>query len=162
MSYNVSPTDVEDRWRPLSDAETPIAQTLLDDLVNDLDVHRPALEATLAALLADDDDAVVAKGLMLQRVIVKTLANVVKNALRNPDVLRSTTIGADGSIGVGYDNTAADILANAAMLSAADYRSIDLAVLSASGTTPSAVNSVRLVINRHRERDINCLPVGNA
>jgi len=159
VSYNVSPTDVADRWRTLSASETAIAQTLLDDLVNDLDVHRPKLEQTLADLLADDDDAVVAKGVMLQRVIVKTLANAVKNALRNPDVLRSATIGADGSIGVGYDNTLADILANAARLSASDYQDIDLAVMVAEGTLPSSVNSVRLVVNHRRPRDINCLPL---
>lgn len=158
MSYDISPSDVEERWRTLSAPETAVAQTLIDDLANDLDVHRPTLEQTLADLLADADDAVAARGVMLKRVIVKTIANAVKRALRNPDVLHSATIGADGSIGVGYDNLPADNLASAAQLTPLDYRAIDLAVLSTEGQIPSSVNSVRLVRSHHRHHDINCLP----
>jgi hypothetical protein len=144
MSYNVSPDDVAARWRALSDDESDVATVLLADVTDDLDVHRPTLHAFLATLLADADSTIVAKGELLQRIIVKTLAGAVRRVLRNPDVLTSTNISGDGGIGVGYDNHPDRVAAASASLLPGDYVDIDLATLAAGGTAPTQAGSVKL------------------
>jgi hypothetical protein len=143
VSYPVSASDVAARWRPLSAAEIALADTLLEDLTNDLDVFRPTLADTLTAM-ADPDKT------RLERAIVKTLANAVKRAMRNPDTLRSTNIGADGGIGVGYDNGWAALAATAAALTADDLRTIDRATIAGGGTVVSGVVSRQLLAHSER------------
>jgi hypothetical protein len=153
MSYPVSASDVASRWRPLSAAEIALADILLEDLTNDLDIFRPRLAATLA-------DMEEPGRTRLERAIVKTLANAVKRAMRNPDTLRSTNIGADGGIGVGYDNGWAALAATAAALTADDLRTIDQATVAGGGTVVSGVVSRKLLANseRYLESDITILP----
>lgn len=143
MLPSVSTADVEARWRPLSDAESVVAATLIDDLVNDLGLLRPALADTLGDLAAGTT-AEQTKGVALERVIVAVFANAIKRALRNPDTLRSTNIGADGGIGVGYDNSADALDATRASLTRADLADIDKATAAADGIITVGVGSVRL------------------
>lgn len=160
MSY-ATPDDVAARWRALSDDESDVAQVLIDDLSDELDVHRPSLSAFLTSLLDSSDDAQVAKGTMLQRIVTKTIANAVKRALRNPDTLSSTNISADGGIAVGYDNAMAELEANAACLTSDDYAAIDVATSSAGGTAPGPIRSLQLGKSRPygpRIVNMNCLP----
>ena len=151
--YPVSASDVAARWRPLSVAETALAETLLEDLTNDLDIFRPTLSVTLAGMEEPGHTR-------LERAIVKTLANAVKRAMRNPDTLRSTNIGADGGIGVGYDNGWAALAATSAMLTADDLRTIDKATVAGGGTVVSGVVSRKLLAHseRYRTSDLTILP----
>lgn len=153
MSYPVSASDVAARWRPLSAAEIALANTLLEDLTNDLDIFRPTLAQTLA-------DMVDPAQTLLERAIVKTLANAVKRAMRNPDTLRSTNIGADGSIGVGYDNLWAALAATAAMLTADDLRTIDRATIAGGGIVVSGLVSRKMLAHseRYPPGDLTILP----
>ena len=137
MPYNVSPADVEARWRPLSDDETDIAQTLLDDFSNDLDLARPTLSNFLIGLAEPMHTA-------LERAIVRTLALATKRALRNPDTLSNTTIDPAGGIGVGYDNRAESLANTSASLTRADFAAIDSAVLAVTSDVVPYAGSVKL------------------
>ena len=95
MAYNVSTADVESRWRPLSDAESDVATTLLDDAVVLIDVHRPALAAAVAA------------GTISGRIVVMTAAEAAIRVLSNPDRLSQQSITADGGVSIGWQFEAA-------------------------------------------------------
>jgi len=90
MTYNISPADVEARWRPLSDAETDLASTLIDDAIVLVDVYRPSLA-----------DA-VASGIIPERLVVMCVAEAVKRVLVNPDILSNQSISADGGVSIGW------------------------------------------------------------
>ncbi len=160
MPYNVSTADVEARWRALSTAEDEIAQTILGDLVNDLDLRRPTLSSFLTTLAASTVPGDAGKAVALERVIVRTLAWATKRALRNPDTLRSFTIQAAGGIGVGYDNAAAALAATAARLTREDLAGIDQATNAVGGTAPGAAGSVgfQAYPERYADPDLTVLP----
>lgn len=153
MAYPVTTSDVEARWRPLSADEQAVAAVLIDDLCSDLDLLRPSLAATY-------DEAVDPELTVLRKTIVRTVALAVKRAMRNPDTLSSTNIGADGGIAVGYDNKIEDLKATSAHLSNADLAMVDRAVAAAGGQAYSSVRSVKL--QAHSERippgDVSILP----
>lgn len=90
MAYNVTATDVVDRWRPLSSAEEDLATVLLEDATMLIDVHRRAVAAAVAA------------GLIPERLVVMTATEAVIRVLTNPDRLANQSITADGGISVGW------------------------------------------------------------
>lgn len=86
----VIPADLEARWRPLSEAESDVAMTLIDDAVAKLDVLRPRLGPALAA------------GLVNPRVVVDVICDAIQRVLRNPDLLRAQNLTGDGGVGITY------------------------------------------------------------
>jgi hypothetical protein len=153
VSYPVTYADVEARWRPLEIDERAVATVLIGDLCSELDLKRPSLAGIY-------DDAVDPELTTLREAIVRTIAYAVKRAMRNPDTLRNTNIGADGAIGVGYDNDFEALAATSASLTKSDLASIDRAVAAATGVPYSAVRSIKL--QAHPERippgDMSILP----
>ncbi len=160
MPFTVTTSDVESRWRALSADESAVAAVLLDDLKNDLELRRPALLPLLDDL-SGGDAAAQAKAAALQRTITAVLANATKTALRNPDTLRSTTIGADGSIGVGYDNSTEALANTRAALSRTDLADIDKATQAVGGEIVTGGSSVRLQAypERYAPPNMNVLPL---
>ena len=73
-------TDVEGRWRPLSDNERLIAATLLDDAFNLIVNEDPTIDTRL-------DAETLAVGLVRQ-----VLAQMVMRVLKNPDGIRQESI----------------------------------------------------------------------
>ncbi len=73
MSNPATIADVIDRWRPLTDIEDTVANTLLDDAWSKLQVRLPTLAARLTAEEIDSN------------LVVMTLANMVIRVLRNVD-----------------------------------------------------------------------------
>lgn len=139
MAFDVSTADIETRWRPLTDAESDVAFWRLDDAALALRLARPTLDAYVNGL-ADG-----AGRTDLEQAIKIALAEAVRRFLRNPDALRSETIGADGSVGIGFDNSAEALAASGIYIDGADLARIDAAVAAAAGSTPpAAVRSIRL------------------
>jgi hypothetical protein len=97
MPFDVSTADIETRWRVLSTEEEDVGLQRLLDAERKLRLLRPKLLATYTDLDAGDvkDD--------LLETIRAVLAGVVIRYLRNPDVNNRQDIGADGSIGIGFD-----------------------------------------------------------
>lgn len=90
MALTVLASDVEERWRPLSPAETGVAETLIRSAVTQLYVKRARAMAlidlgAIPALLAID-----------------AVCEAVQRVLRNPDLLRAQNITGDGGIGITY------------------------------------------------------------
>lgn len=81
MGYGVTTDDIEARWRPLTSDETAVATTLIDDATLTLDARLPGLEAAVTAATVDP------------ALVVAVIARMVIAALRNPEGLRSETIG---------------------------------------------------------------------
>lgn len=75
MSNPASITDVIDRWRPLTDDEIPVAETLLGDAWSILKRRLTTLETRLAAVPVEVDE----------NLVRMTLANMVIRVLRNVD-----------------------------------------------------------------------------
>lgn len=80
MDNPATTIDVATRWRPLTQAETPVAWTLLDDAWSILQVRLPTIDARLTA---DTVDA---------NLVRMTLANMVIRVLRNIDGKTSESI----------------------------------------------------------------------
>lgn len=73
MPNPVSPTDIEDRWRTLSEQETRVAQTFIDDAWALLLTRRPNLEADIAA------------GTVASTNVVRVVSAMVLRVMRNPE-----------------------------------------------------------------------------
>lgn len=131
MAYNVSTADVESRWRPLSDAESDVATTLLDDAVVLIDVHRPLLAAAVAA------------GTVSARVVVMTAAEAVIRVMSNPDRLSQQSITADGGVSIGWQFEAAKP-GPRLRITDLDFATIDKAMTNA-GLSTGRTASVRMV-----------------
>jgi hypothetical protein len=113
MPFAASTADIEARWRELSVEESDVGAVLVTDALTKLSIARPSLPAVIAAA----DAAAALPGATAAQIqaakdwdvlIKSAIAEVVMRVLNNPDRLRSTTIGADGSIGVGYGGTEVD------------------------------------------------------
>ena len=156
--FNVTTADVEARWRALSVEEEAVATVFITDLEDDLALRRPTLRVLLDSLATSPIPADQSSGLLLGRVVTKVIALAIKRLLRNPDLLRNVSIGADGSIGIGYENDSRDEIH--ATLSASDLADIDGAVAAVSGELTARVGSVRLQAypERARARSIYTLP----
>jgi hypothetical protein len=118
MTYSVSPSDIEARWRPLSDAETDIANTLIDDAITLIDVYRPSLAAA------------VASGVVPERIVIMTVVEAVKRVLANPDLLANQSISADGGVSIGWQFQQKDPRPQMT-LSLLDFANIDQAMTGA-------------------------------
>jgi hypothetical protein len=133
VAYGVLTSDVEARWRPLSVAETGVAEELITSAEVLLDTLRPRLPGLVAA------------GLIPKRLVIDVICEAVQRVLRNPDLLRAQNITGDGGIGITYGlgedtNHALPRL----RLSLEDLDAIDRAISVVPGSG-SKVKSVRLV-----------------
>jgi hypothetical protein len=131
VAYNVSTSDIEARWRPLSDAEQEIAAVLIDDAIILIDTRRPALAAA------------VASGAVAERVVVMTVVEAVKRILANPDLLSNQSVTADGGISQGWQfqqKTSAPRMS----LSLLDFQAIDYAMGAAQLGT-GVTGSIRMM-----------------
>jgi hypothetical protein len=97
MAFDVSTADIETRWRVLSTEEEDVGLQRLLDAERKLRILRPKLLAFYTALAEG-----VPKEDLLE-TIRAILAGAVIRYLRNPDVNNRQDIGADGSIGIGFD-----------------------------------------------------------
>lgn len=107
MPLAASVSDVEARRGTLSDAESDLAAVLVEDALTKLRGLRP----NLAGLVDAADTAAAAVGATAaqiqdaadwNRVVRVAVAEAVIRVLVNQEQFRSTSIGADGSIAVGY------------------------------------------------------------
>jgi hypothetical protein len=135
VTYAVSTADIEQRWRPLSDAESEIAVTLIDDAIILVDINRSSLAAA------------VASGAVPERIVVMTVAEAVIRVLANPDLLAQQSITADGGVSLGWQFQQKTPRPRMT-LSVLDFFNIDQAMAAAgygTGTTGSlrTVNSTR-------------------
>lgn len=73
LSVQVSKSDIEDRWRPLSATEATVATTIIADALALLSTRRPLLGDELAAGLVTEDN------------VVAVVAAMVLRVLKNPD-----------------------------------------------------------------------------
>ena len=96
--FNVTTADVEARWRALSVEEEAVASVFITDLEDDLALRRPTLRVLLDSLATSPIPADQDTGAVLGRVVTKVIALAIKRLLRNPDLLRNVSIGADGSM----------------------------------------------------------------
>lgn len=97
MASPASVSDIESRWRPLSDAESTVAATLLEDAWRILKSSVSDLEARMGGDVDLADDVVAA------------LAVTVRRVLKNPDgVVRGTVAVDDASRSFEYSGTTAD------------------------------------------------------
>jgi hypothetical protein len=92
--FNVAVSDIEARWRPLSDDESDVARILLSDADRILNNARPMLVGAIAST----DPLLHIDGELAKIVLV----DMVWRVLINPDSFRTTSVGADGSVGAGY------------------------------------------------------------
>lgn len=129
MAYNVSTADVESRWRPLSDAESDVAATLLEDATTLIDVHRPLLAAAVAA------------GTVPERIVIMTAAEAVIRVLSNPDRLSQQSITADGGISIGWQFEA-KVPTPRLRVSDLDFESIDESLEHAGISTGRRTSTV--------------------
>lgn len=133
MAFDVSTTDIELRWRALTTDETDVAFARLDDAALLLRTARPALDAFVNGLPAGQPR------LDLEQAIRIALAEAVIRYLRNPDLLRSQTIGADGAVGIGFE-TGTDA-PSGVYISTHDLAVIDAAVAGAEGESVPRIRS---------------------
>lgn len=80
MPNPATTSDVEARWRPLSERETTNAQAYLDDAWDMLTSRRRTLEADIAA------------GTVREATVIRVLAEMVRRILTNPDGKQSESI----------------------------------------------------------------------
>lgn len=135
MPFDVSTADIESRWRVLSDDETDVALQRLIDIERRLRVRRPTLLAAYTALPADVAPVTVKADLL--ETIRAVLSEAVIRYLRNPDVTVRQDIGADGSIGIGFDTNSE----GGVYLTDEDLAEIDAAAAVAAGAVYSRVRS---------------------
>jgi hypothetical protein len=148
VSFDVSTADIESRWRTLSDDESDVALVRLADADRDLRGQRPLLEAFFVALPDTDRKA------DLLETIRAAEADAVIRFLKNPDLVSQQNIGADGSIGIGFDTRTV----GGVYISAADLMKIDAAVGAANGALRRHVGSQQLVSTWPWRSTTNSLP----
>lgn len=117
--FGVETADIEDRWRALGTEEAQVAAVLLQDADTKLNNARPMLSAAVA--LPSTDPQYVDP-----RLATMVVVDMAWRVLSNPDMFRTTTVGADGAVGVGYFST--EILRARVALAAGDLDEIDRAL----------------------------------
>lgn len=70
MAAFATPADLEARWRPLTDAETVVATTLLADAAVWLRAWFPDLDARIASAAVDTQAAVMVSCSMVKRALI--------------------------------------------------------------------------------------------
>lgn len=151
MPFDVSTADIESRWRVLEDDEADVALQRLIDIERSLRNKRPALLTFWTGLPSG------APKTDLLETIRAVLAGAVIRYLRNPDVNNRQDIGADGSIGIGFDTNRT----GGVYLTDADLAEIDEAVGGAAGALRPKVGSQALVSTfpyRRTPYDVTILP----
>lgn len=138
MPFPITTGDIEAVWRPLSDAETDVAFNRLREADTRLRLLRPALLALYNALAADVPPITI-KADLLEAVRIAIVSAVIR-FLRNPDVVIRQDIGADGSIGIGFDTQTE----GGVYIADGDLAAIDAAVADAAGSARARVGSQRL------------------
>lgn len=133
MPFAVSVADIENRWRTLTSDEADVATVLLADADLKLRLARTTLETFYNGLTAGQ-----AKTDLLNTIKI-AIVEAVKRVLRNPDLLRSQTIGPDGGVGIGFE-TDPDVTTGI-YIATADLNTIDAAVGAAGGAAESQVTS---------------------
>ena len=144
MAYDITTADIESRWRTLSTEESDLATTLISDAILKIDLARPQLAA-----------AVTAGDVSLQ-LVAMAVVDIVVRVLTNPDRLRSTVIGADGSISVGY-GLATEVDRARVAVGPGDLDAIDAALRLASAG-PGIVTSRALVAYPESAPSMTTLP----
>jgi hypothetical protein len=136
MAFDISTTDIEMRWRPLTSEEADVAFARLEDAALKLRLARPTLDAYVNGLPLGPGRS------DLEQAIRIALAEAAIRYLRNPDVLRSQTVGADGSVGMGFE-TDGDRLeaASGVFIAESDLSAIDAAVATVEGEATPRVRS---------------------
>jgi len=117
--FGVDVSDIEDRWRALGVEEAAVAAILLQDADTKLNNARPMLSAAIA--LPSTDPKYVDP-----RLPTMTVVDMVWRVLINPDMFRTTSVGADGAVGAGYFSS--EILRARLALAAGDLDEIDRAL----------------------------------
>lgn len=169
MAFDVSTSDIELLWRPLSSDEADIAFQRLEQAQRRLRVQRPTLESTIAtrtteiAAMPVGDAKTQAQARLddLIGTIRDTICEVVIRYLQNPDRYRSQNIDASGGIGIGYDVGGREAQGGVHFTDN-DLSIIDEAVKSAEGVPHSKVVSRVLQTSFPYYRpDTSVLPVEN-
>lgn len=143
MPLTCTVADVEARWRELETDEFDVAAVLVADALSKLRARRP----TLATLIDAADTAAAATGATAaeiqtaedwNRLVKELVAGAVVAVLVNPDRYRSTSIGSDGSLSVGYDNAAVSGADRQPRITftRADLADVDRMIAAAGGTVP--------------------------
>lgn len=135
MAFDVSTADIESRWRVLDDDEADVALQRLIDIERRLRQLRPALLAFYTGLAPGTTKT------DLLETVRAVLAGAVIRYLRNPDVNNRQDIGADGSIGIGFDT----LTPGGVYLTDEELGEIDDAVGAIGGTVRPRVGSQVLV-----------------
>lgn len=133
--FAVEVSDIEARWRSLGDEESDVASVLLEDADLKLFTARPMLEDAVEA-------AVDAETYVDPRLAKICVVDMVWRVLINPDMFRTTSVGADGTVGAGYFST--EILRARVALAPGDLDEIDKA-LRDTGQGYSVVASRRML-----------------
>jgi hypothetical protein len=93
MAGPATVADVESRWRPLTDDETTLAETRLEDVYRNIRRRFRKLGKNVDALIAADDalsDGDVDKG--FREDVIEVQADAVIRVLINPEKLRMESI----------------------------------------------------------------------
>jgi hypothetical protein len=130
VAYNVTTADVEARWRPLSDAESDVATTLIGDAEALIDTYRSGLAAA------------VASGDVATRLVAMTICEAVIRVMANPDRLAQQSITADGGISMGWQ-FAEKVPAPRLRLTDLDLSAVDEA-MAAAGYRTGRTASVKM------------------
>lgn len=80
--FTVTPGDIVKRWRPLEDAETTVAEQIIEDAQ---DIFESAVEAAGIAAPAPDDER-------RKRAYIRAVAYMVIRVFKNPDGILTETL----------------------------------------------------------------------
>jgi hypothetical protein len=147
--FSATTLDIENRWRPLTTAEEDVAIVLLSDADLKLYHARPQLPAAIAS--TDPETHIDGQ------LAVIVLVDMVLRVLRNPDSFRTTNLGADGSVGVGYFST--EVLRPRVAIAPGDLDDIDRALRQTQQSMPIVASRYMQNVDYGKpESDTSTLP----
>jgi hypothetical protein len=146
--FSVSTADIETRWRPLTDDESDIALVRLRDAERRLRGLRPLLLAFYEGLADGQQKTDLAEA------VRTACAEAVIRFLKNPDLVSNQQIGADGSVGIGFDTRGR----GGVYISEEDLADIDDVVASGRPRVGSQVLVSSFPWRREDDVDMNDLP----
>ena len=152
MPFDVSVADIEARWHELEDDEADVALVRLGDAERRLRGLRPALLAFYTDLAPGQSKT------DLLEAVRTAVAEAVIRYLKNPDIVSNQQIGADGSVGIGFDTRTL----GGVYIAEQDLADIDAVVGAADGTVRPKVGSQVLITTfpwyRTEDADLTDLP----